>query len=143
MTVAVGIDVAKDIHWIEVKVAETGTVLTSHAVENTPAAIAGMIDEVHAAETVHGPARVGIDLLGGIAGLLEAMLIEAELTVVHVPGLAVNRARRGTVGGEHKRADRKSVVKGKSVHESVDLGGRRIIIKKKNRRERNVKEGGK
>src|SRR3546814_5025757 len=30
------------------------------------------------------------------------MLIEAELTVVHVPGLAVNRARRGTVGGEHK-----------------------------------------
>src|SRR3546814_18902736 len=61
-----------------------------------------MIDEVHAAETVHGPARVGIALLGGIAGLLEAMLIEAGLTVVHVPGLAVNRARRGTVGGEHK-----------------------------------------
>ena len=102
MTLWIGIDVAKDIHWIEVKVAETGTVLTSHAVENTPAAIAGMIDEVHAAETVHGPARVGIDLLGGIAGLLEAMLIEAGLTVVHVPGLAVNRARRGTVGGEHK-----------------------------------------
>ena len=24
------------------------------------------------------------------------------MTVVHVPGLAVNRARRGTVGGEHK-----------------------------------------
>src|SRR3546814_11263330 len=97
MTVAVGIDVAKDIHWIEVKVAETGTVLTSHAVENTPAAIAGMIDEVHAAATVHGPARVGSDLLGGIAGLLEAMLIEAGLTEVHVPGLDVHRSGRGHV----------------------------------------------
>src|SRR3546814_14890821 len=32
-----------------------------------------------------------------------------------------------------KRTDRKSVVKGKSVSVRVDLGGRRIIKKKKNR----------
>ena len=30
------------------------------------------------------------------------MLSQAGLTLVHVPGLAVNRARQGTVGGENK-----------------------------------------
>lgn len=102
MAVAVGIDVAKQIHWAEIKVAESGQVLVSQAVENTPAAIADLIEQVHSAQAEHGPARVGIDLLGGIASLLEAMLLDAGLTVVHIPGLAVNRARRGTVGGEHK-----------------------------------------
>ncbi len=43
-----------------------------------------------------------IDILRGIASLLEAKLLQARLTVVHVPGLAVNRARRGSAGGEHK-----------------------------------------
>lgn len=70
--------------------------------ENTPADIAELIGQIRVAEAEHGPARVGIDLLGGIASLLEAMLLDAGLAVVHVPGLAVNRARRGTVGGEHK-----------------------------------------
>lgn len=121
MTVAVGIDVAKDIHWVEVKAAESGTVLTSHAVDNAPAAIAGMIDQIRAAESVHGPARVGIDLLGGIAGLLEAMLLDAGLTVVHVPGLAVNRARRGTVGGEHKSDPKDARVIADQVRMREDL----------------------
>jgi transposase len=102
MAVAVGIDVAKEVHWAEIKVAGTGNVLASHRVENTPAEIGDLIGRIRAAETEHGPATVGIDILGGIAALLEAMLLEAGLTVVHVPGLAVNRARRGTRGGEHK-----------------------------------------
>jgi transposase len=102
VAVAVGIDVAKQIHWAEIKIVETGTVVVSQAVQNTPAAIADLIEQIRAAQAEHGPARVGIDLLGGIASLLEAMLLEAGMTVVHVPGLAVNRARRATVGGEHK-----------------------------------------
>ena len=102
MAVAVGIDVAKETHWVEIKIAETGQVLSSHAVANTPPAIAELIEEVQAAEGEHGRARVGLDLLGGVATLVEAMLLEAGLTVVHVPGVAVSDARRGTVGGEQK-----------------------------------------
>jgi transposase len=102
MAVAVGIDVAKQTHWAEVVVAQTGQVLASRAVDNTPAEIAGLIEQLRAAQAEHGPVRVGLDLLGGIASLLEAMLLDAGLDVVHVPGLAVNRARRATVGGERK-----------------------------------------
>lgn len=102
MAVAVGIDVAKETHWVEIKVDESGAVLSSHAVANTPPAIAELIEEVQTAEGEHGPARVGLDLLGGVATLLEAMLLQAGLTVVHVPGVTVSDARRGTVGGEQK-----------------------------------------
>ncbi len=45
---------------------------------------------------------VGIDLLGGIATLVSAMLLAAGERLVHVPGLAVNRARQGGVGGQAK-----------------------------------------
>lgn len=55
--------------------------------------------QIRGAEAEHGPATVGIDILGGVAGLLQAMLLHDGLRVVHVPGLAVNRARRGTRGG--------------------------------------------
>ncbi len=102
MSVAVGIDVAKEIHWVEIKIVESGRVLVSRPLDNTPAGIAALIEQIHAAEADYGPSRIGLDLLGGIASLLEAMLLDAGLTVVHVPGLAVNRARRGSVGGEHK-----------------------------------------
>lgn len=102
MSIAVGLDVAKEIHWAEIKVTETGKVLVSCRVDNSPAAIGALIDQIRDAEAEHGPATVGIDILGGIAALLEAMLLDAGLAVVHVPGLAVNRARRGTTGGEHK-----------------------------------------
>ena len=98
-----GIDVAKEIHWAEIKVAGTGKVLASqpggeHARGHRRA------DRARSAlpRRSSGPATVGTDILGGIAALLEAMLLEAGLAVVHVPGLAVNRARRGTRGGEHK-----------------------------------------
>lgn len=102
MAVAVGIDVAKGTHWVEIKVAVTGQVLTSHPVANTPPAIGELIEEIKAAEVEYGRARVGLDLLGGVATLLEAMLLEAGLTVLHVPGVTVSEARRGTKGGEQK-----------------------------------------
>lgn len=102
MAVVVGVDVAKQTHWVEIKTAESGQKLASQPVENTPAAIGELIGLIRSVEVEHGPARVGLDLLGGIATLLEAMLLDAGLVVVHVPGVTVNHARRATVGGEHK-----------------------------------------
>lgn len=121
MPVVVGIDVAKEVHWAAIKVRETGKVLVSRKVENTPAGLAELITEIRAAEAEHGPAVVGIDILGGIAALLETMLLEAELAVVHVPGLAVNRARRGTTGGEHKSDPKDAAVIADQVRMRDDL----------------------
>ena len=121
MAVAVGIDVAKEFHWAEIKVAGTGAVLASHRVDNSPQAIGDLITEIGAAEAGHGPARVGIDILGGIATLLEAMLAQAGLTIVHIPGLAVNRARRATRGGEHKSDPKDAKVIADQVRTRDDL----------------------
>lgn len=121
MSVAVGVDVAKEVHWAEIKVAETGKVLLSQRVNNTPEAISGLVDAIRRAEAEHGPAQVGIDILGGIAALLETMLLEAGLVVVHVPGMAVNRARRGTRGGEHKSDPKDAKVIADQVRTRDDL----------------------
>ena len=110
MAVAVGVDVAKEFHWAALVHAETGKVLASRKVGNDPAAIQALIDEIRAAELEHGGATVAIDVLGGIAGLLQAMLAESGLRLVHVSGLAVNRARRATRGGEHKSDPRDAKV---------------------------------
>jgi hypothetical protein len=103
---AVGIDVAKELHWVCVLDMATGGQLQSRKVPNTPEAIDGLIVELGRLSTEHGPVTVGIDVLGGIAGLLTAMLLDPEhrvdLQVVHVPGLLVNRSRRATRGGERK-----------------------------------------
>jgi hypothetical protein len=119
--VVVGIDVAKEVHWVEIKTTESGKVLASHQVANTPEAIGSLIGEINDAEAEHGPARVGIDILGGIAALLQAMLPEARLVIVHVPGLAVNRARRGTTGGQHKSDPKHAKVIADRVRMREDL----------------------
>ena len=59
--------------------------------------------------------------MGGIAGLLQAMLAAAGLVLVHVPGLAVNRAREGTVGGESKSDPRDARVIADQVRTRRDL----------------------
>jgi Transposase len=121
MPVAVGIDVAKETHWAVIKVAGTGQLLASHPVSNIPDAIAELTAEIHAAEAEHGPATAGIDVLGGIAALAEAMLLAEGLRVVHVPGLAVNRARQGTTGGEHKSDPKDAAVIADLVRMRDDL----------------------
>jgi transposase len=110
MAVAVGVDVAKEFHWAALVHAETGKILASRRVDNDPSAIQALIEEISAAEDGHGRATVAIDVLGGIAGLLQVMLLDAGLRLVHVPGLAVNRARRATRGGEHKSDPRDAKV---------------------------------
>jgi transposase len=102
VTLVVGVDIGKAFHWAAVVVAETGQEVVSRRVDNDPGAIAGFLGELAQAAGEHGAATVGIDVLGGIAGLVTAMLLDAGHRLVHVPGLTVNRSRHGTRGGEHK-----------------------------------------
>jgi len=97
---AVGVDVAKGFHWASA-VDEHGAEALSRRVDNDPGSIASLLGEL-AALAGGEPLAAGVDVVGGIASLLVVMLQEAGVEVVHVPGLAVNRARQGTVGGENK-----------------------------------------
>jgi transposase len=121
MGIAVGIDVAKEFHWAAAVAAASGQVLLSRRVENDPASLQALIDELEALGGEHGPARVGVDVVGGIAALVVAMLQEAGLQVLHVPGLAVNRARQGTTGGEHKSDPKDARVIAEQVRTREDL----------------------
>jgi transposase len=117
MRISVGIDIAKEKHWVTVLDAE-GAVQIDHELLNTPAEIASLADRLAA---LGGTVRVGIDVIGGIAGLAEAMLAQAGFTLVHVPGLAVNRARQGTVGGENKSDPRDARAIADQVRTRSDL----------------------
>jgi Transposase len=110
MGVAVGIDVAKEFHWVRAISSERSELPIDRRVAHHPAALAALVEELEALRTGHGDLRVGIDVVGGIAGLLAALLLEASIEVVHVSGLAVNRARQGTTGGEHKSDPRDAAV---------------------------------
>lgn len=98
MRVSVGIDIAKEVHWVTA-IDDYGEIRLDHRLDNTPAAIEALIGELRALE---GEVVIGLDVVGGIAGLAVAMLAAAGFRLVHVPGLAVNRARQGTTGGESK-----------------------------------------
>ncbi|GAA5110626.1 MULTISPECIES: IS110 family transposase [Pseudonocardiaceae] len=102
MAVKAGIDVAKEFHWVAIVAAETGKVLLSRRVDNDPDSIDALIAQLRQAEAEHGELTAAIDLMGGVASLLTAMLLEAGVRLVHVPGLVVNRARRASKGGEAK-----------------------------------------
>jgi transposase len=118
--VAVGIDVAKDFHWVQAVDRGTSEVLFSGSVDNTPPALAALVEQLEAVRD-RGRVTVGIDVVGGIAGLLTAMLLEAGIELVHVSGLAVNRAREGTSGGEHKSDPRDAAVIADQVRHRRDL----------------------
>jgi transposase len=120
MQISVGIDVAKEFHWATA-VDERGGELLSRRVDNEPAAIQALIDELERLQLEQGPVTVGIDVVGGIASLLAAMLADAGFRLVHVPGLAVNRARQGTTGGEHKSDPRDARVIADQVRTRSDL----------------------
>lgn len=98
MAVCVGIDVAKGTHWA-CALDEGGRVLLSRAVRNTQAELDALSAELRA---LPQPVRVGLDVDGSIAAFLQALLLADGLALVHVPGLAVNRAAHGYAGGERK-----------------------------------------
>jgi transposase len=120
----VGIDIAKEFHWVSVTVPDpTGrpAEVVSRRVPNDPEAIAAVIEEIEIIGAEYGPVMVGIDVLGGIARLVEVMLLQAGLDLVHVPGLAVKTARRATRGGEHKSDPRDARVIADLVRARDDL----------------------
>ena len=121
----VGIDVAKEFHWVVATVPhpETGKarVALSRRVENTPSDITALLAEIAELEAEHGSAAVGIDVLGGIARLVEVMLTSAGVEVRHVPGLAVKVTRRATRGGVHKSDPRDARVIADLVRSRDDL----------------------
>ncbi len=117
MRISVGIDIAKEIHWVTAIDAD-GIVRIDRKLLNTPSYIAALADELTA---LHGTVRIGLDVIGGIAGLAEAMLAQAGFALVHVPGIAVNRARQGTVGGENKSDPRDARTIADQVRTRADL----------------------
>lgn len=117
MRISVGIDIAKEIHWVTAIDAD-GVVRIDRKLLNTPTDIASLADQL---ANLGGSVRIGLDVIGGIAGLAEAILAEAGFTLVHVPGLAVNRARQGTVGGENKSDPRDARTIADQVRARSDL----------------------
>jgi transposase len=117
MRINVGIDIAKEVHWVTAIDAD-GVVQIDRKLLNTPTDIASLADQLGA---LGGTVRIGLDVVGGIAGLAEAMLATAGFSLVHVPGLAVNRARQGTVGGENKSDPRDARTIADQVRTRTDL----------------------
>lgn len=117
MQISVGIDIAKEIHWVTAIDAD-GVVRIDRKLANTPAEIAQLTAEL---TRLGGAVRIGLDVVGGIAGLAEAMLAAAGFPLLHVPGLAVNRARQGTTGGENKSDPRDARTIADQVRTRTDL----------------------
>lgn len=117
MTTFAGIDIAKEIHWV-CTIDAQGTVLLNRKLLNTPEDLNRLVAELLG---LPQPVHIGIDVLGGIAALAQAVLLQAGFTLVHVPGLAVNRARQGTVGGESKSDPRDARVIADQVRTRPDL----------------------
>ena len=95
----VGFDVGKAFHWVCV-LDEDGGVVFSRRVEATERDLEACREEI-AALGDPGERKAAIDILGGPAALLEAVLLSAGERVFHLPGMAVNRAREG-YRGENK-----------------------------------------
>lgn len=98
----VSVDAAKEVHWVTA-VRQDGRVLFDRKLDNTAEDVGAFVAEL----TALGRERlIGIDLLGGIASFVSALLLAAGEGLVHVPGLPVNRARQGGVGGHAKSEPR-------------------------------------
>src|SRR4051812_11830128 len=118
--VAGGIDVAKDFHWVQAVDRHDSEIAFSGRVDNTPPALGALVEQLDVLRA-RGPVTVGVDVVGGIASVLTAMLLDAGIEVVHVSGLAVNRAREGTAGGEHKSDPRDAAIIADRVRHRRDL----------------------
>lgn len=120
MPIAVGLDIAKEFHWACAIDARSGEVLLSRRVDNDPQELSDLVVEL---EDLGADAltRIGLDVVGGIATLAACVLVEAGFGLVHVSGLAVNRARQGTSGGERKSDPADAAVIAEQVRVRADL----------------------
>lgn len=98
MEIYVGIDVAKETHWA-CALDAGARVLLDRAVDNDQAAIERLAADLRG---LGGEIVIGLDITGSLARFLEAILLAEGLRLVHVPGIAVNRAGQGFAGGERK-----------------------------------------
>ncbi|MDP9485668.1 MAG: IS110 family transposase [Actinomycetota bacterium] len=96
----VGFDVGKAFHWVCVLDGE-GDVVLSKRVEASEERIEEALSEISGVGTPDERV-VGIDILGGPATLLEALLLARGERVCYLPGTVVNRARDAYAGGERK-----------------------------------------
>jgi transposase len=98
MPIFVGVDVAKETHWV-CALDQDARVVLDRAVQNDQAALDALAAELRGL----GPElQIALDVTGSIASFLEAVLLAEGFTLVHVPGIAVNRAGHGFAGGERK-----------------------------------------
>ena len=84
----VGFDVGKVFHWVCVLDNEGKEEVLCRRVEATEEDLEPSCSQI---EQLGGERTVGIDLLGGPATLLEAVLLERGESVFHVPGIPLNR----------------------------------------------------
>lgn len=98
MPIFVGVDVAKETHWV-CALDQDARVVLDRAVQNDQAALDALAAELRGL----GPElQIALDVTGSIASFLEAVLLAQGFTLVHIPGIAVNRAGHGFAGGERK-----------------------------------------
>jgi transposase len=117
MRISVGIDVAKDVHWVNA-IDQDARVLIDKAVANDQEALEALAAELR---RLGGELVVGLDVTGSIASFLEAVLLAEGLALVHVPGIAVNRAAYGFAGGERKSDPQDARVIAELVRTRPDL----------------------
>jgi transposase len=117
MRICAGIDVAKDVHWATA-IDRDARVLFDRAVANDQEAIAALAADL---SRLGGELTIGLDVTGSIASFLEAVLLAEGLRLVHVPGIAVNRAAQGFAGGERKSDPRDARVIADLVRTRPDL----------------------
>lgn len=96
----VGFDVGKAFHWMCV-LDDEGNVILSRRVDANEEELEAARSEL-ARMGCPEERTVGIDLMGGPATLLEAVLLECGEQVRYVPGTTVNKVRDAYAGGEHK-----------------------------------------
>jgi transposase len=113
----VGVDVAKDVHWA-CAIDQDARALIDKAVANTQEAIAALAADLR---RLGGETVIGLDVTGSFARFLEAVLLAEGFALVHMPGLAVNRAARGFAGGERKSDPRDARVIAELVRTRPDL----------------------
>ena len=82
-----------------------GTTVLNRTLDNSPPAIAELISQM-VAFGVHGEVTVGIDVLGGIAALITAMLTSAGFRCVHI-------SCTGPGGQPRPRPSKQSFLKGR------------------------------
>jgi transposase len=96
----IGFDIGKRFHWLCV-LDQDGEMIFSKRVDATEELLEAACSEIAAL----GEAQervVGIDMVGGLATLLETILLERGEQVRYIPGTAVNKVRDAYSGGEHK-----------------------------------------